>query len=242
MGNLAVEQVAPNQASPEVTVNDGTLSLDKAVTESFLVDLTSGNVTITTLQYQRNIFFNCANVATGGRTVTLTATPPKRSAVIFECPAANTNSISLIAGSTTLTLLPGRTYLVRTDGTANGLVARDIGGTNEPGDMSVFVPGAMVNNQLLYRRKMQRSSTLPINLTGSNVTAKTAATGSTTVTLKNNGSSIGTAVWSGAGTVAALTFAAPVTFAVGDVFTIEGPATADATLADVSFDLLGTRP
>jgi hypothetical protein len=241
MGNLSVEQVAENQASPEVTINDGTFSLDQALTEHFTVNLASGNVSITALQYKRNIFFNCTGVATGGRTVTITSPATKRGLVIFECAAANTNSISLILDSTTLTLQPGRTYAVRTDGTAGGVVARDIGGTNEPHDLSIFVPGTMINSQLLYRKKAQRAFTLPINLGGSFVTAVGAATGSTTVTFKKNGASIGTAIWSGAGTTAALTFAAAVSFAAGDVFTVEGPATADATLSDVSFDLFGTR-
>lgn len=237
--NLAVEQVAENQASPEVTINDATLALDNALTEHFAVDLSSGNVSVTLLQYQRNVLFRCSGVATGGRTVTLPLA--KRGLVVVECDAANTNTISLIRGSTTLTLSPGRTYLVATDGTANGLTARDIGGTTEPYDLSIFIPSFMSDGQLLYRKKAQRAFTLPINLTGTLVSAAVAATGSTTVTLKKNGSSIGTAIWSAAGVVAALTFASAVSFAVGDIFTIEGPATADATLSDVSFDFLGSR-
>ena len=48
-------------------------------------------------------------------------------------------------------------------------------------------------------------------------------------------------MWAGAGTVATLTLAAPVSFAIGDTFSIHGQATADTTLADISVDLMGTR-
>lgn len=239
--NLGAVQLTQGQAAPEVSVNDAVGRMDAALTEVFTVNLASGNVSITPAQYQANMFFNCTGVATTGRTVTLATTVVKRSLVIFECASTNTNTISLIVGSTTLTLSPGRTYAVRTDGTANGVVARDIGGTDVPNDLHVFVPGTMSNAQLLFRLKTTRAFTLPINLTGSFVTANTAATASTTLTLKKNGSSIGTAVFAISGTTATLTFSAAVSFASGDVLTIEGPATADATLADTSIDLLGTR-
>jgi hypothetical protein len=241
MGNLSIEQLAENQAAPEVTVNDANASLESALADILNVDLTSANVTITALQYKRHICFRCFGVGTAGRTVTITTPATQRGLVLFESDSANTDDISLILDATTLTLKPGRVYAVRTTGVADGVIARDIGGVNEPGDLSVFVPGTMVDAQLIYRRKVPRAFTLPINLTGSFVTATVAATASTTVTLKKNGSSIGTAVWAISGTTATLTFAAAVSFAAGDVFTIEGPATADVTLANVSFDLFGTR-
>ena len=236
---LDVPQLTEGQASPEVTANDASARVANAISDIMTVDLTSGNVSVTATEYRTSMFFNCSGVATSGRTVTLPLV--KRALVIFECPAANTNTISLIRGSTTLTLSPGRTYAVRTDGTANGLVARDVGGTSEPLDLSIFLPGIMTDAQLLFARKTVRAFTLPINLTGSYGTAQVSATASTTVTLKKNGSSIGTMVWAIAGTVATITFSSAVSFAVGDLLTAHGPATADATLADVSLDLLGSR-
>ncbi len=63
--------------------------------------------------------------------------------------------------------------------------------------------------------------------------AQTAATASTTVTLKKNGSSTGTAIWSAAGTVPAITITGtPLAYVAGDIFTVHAPASADATLAD----------
>lgn len=240
---LNIPQLAENQAAPEVTVNDATRALGDALADKFDINLTAGNVTLTAVQYRGAVLFRAINVATGGRTVTLPTPAIEREFVLFESDSANTNDISLILGSTTLTLSPGRLYNVRTDGTANGVVARDIGGVSEPRDVTAFVPGAMGNAQLLFRSKVVRAFTLPANLVGSNVTAVTAATASTTITIKKNGSAIATAVFGIGGTTATLatTGGTAQSVAVGDVVTFEGPATADATLADTSIDLKGSR-
>lgn len=237
--NLNLTQLSTNQASPEVPINDAMGKFDAAITEITSLDLTSGSILMTALQYRSAVLFRAINCTTTGRNITVPVL--KRGLTLFESDSNNTNTFTLTSGSTVITLSPGRTYLVYTDGTANGLFVRDIGGINEPNDLHVFVPGPMSNNQLLLRLKATRAFTLPQNLPGSFVTAGTAATGSTTLTLKKNGTSIGTAVFSASGTTAALTFAADVTFAVGDILTITGPATADATLADTSIDLLGKR-
>src|SRR4051812_42316050 len=75
-----------------------------------------------------------------------------------------------------------------------------------PYDLATFYPGVPGNSQLLARIKFARAVTFPINLTGSVADSRVAATASTTVTLKKNGSSIGTIVWSAAGTTGAFTF------------------------------------
>ena len=73
--------------------------------------------------------------------------------------------------------------------------------------------------------------------------AAVAATGSTTFTIADNGSSIGTIVFSASGTVGAFSFSVslPYTVNAGDVLTITGPASADATLASANFTLGGVR-
>src|ERR1035437_4194838 len=240
--NLNIDQLATNQASPEVTVNDANAQLDAALTEIFVVDLAGGNVVITAPQYRAAILFQLANVATSGRTVTLPMI--KRGMILFESAAVNTDVITLIVGATDILIQPGRTYAVYTDGTVDGVVARDVGGVSEPNDMHIFLPGLMANGQLCYFMNVTRPFTLPIGLAGSVATGQAAATGSTTLTLKKNGAVIGagcTLVWSGAGTVAAATLAAAVSFAIGDTFSIIGPVTADAKLADISLDIAGAR-
>jgi hypothetical protein len=71
--------------------------------------------------------------------------------------------------------------------------------------------------------------------------ASVAATASTTYTLKKNGVAFATAVFAIAGTVGTWTQASDATFVPGDLLEIDGPATADATLANVGITLVGYR-
>lgn len=237
--NLTLTQLAANQASPEVPVNDAAGQVDAALTELLDFDLTGGDGNVTTLQFQRNVFFRAINATAAPRNITLPAN--RRGLILFESDVGNTKTVTLVRGTATVVMQPGRLYAVRLDGTSNGLFGRDIGGVNEPNDFHVFLRGVMVNSQLCLRQKATRAFTLPQNLTFSLASATANATASTTITLKKNGSSIGTIVFALGASTGTFTFSAAVSFAVGDVFTIEGPATADATLADVTLDLFGTR-
>lgn len=68
--------------------------------------------------------------------------------------------------------------------------------------------------------------------------ALVAATASTTVTIKLNGSSIGTAVWASSGTTATMTItSSPQSYSAGDHVTFHAPSSADATLADIDITL-----
>lgn len=114
------------------------------------------------------------------------------------------------------------------------------GGGSIPFDVIMFVQGSMANAETLTSINIRRAFSLPSGLTGSKVDSKVAATASTTITFTKNGTSIGTAVFSSSGTVATLTFASGVNFAIDDILEIVGPATADATLANIRFNLVGT--
>jgi hypothetical protein len=64
-----------------------------------------------------------------------------------------------------------------------------------------------------------------------------AATGSTTFIIRRGGTQIGTVVFAAAATLGTVTITSAAV-AIGDYVTIEGPATADATLANISFLLV----
>jgi hypothetical protein len=108
-------------------------------------------------------------------------------------------------------------------------------------DLLFYSGGAMEDNETLFRLVATRGFQLPASLTGSEFSAGSAATGSTTVTLYKNAGSIGTLVWGVAATEPTVTFASAVTFAAGDIFRISGPATADATLGDVAMSFIALR-
>lgn len=236
--NLGIDQIEENQSSPEVPINDAFGRFDAALTETLDVDLTSGNATVSTANTQTHQRLNATSATSAGRTVTLPAI--KRLVLVTNDNATSTKAISVVRGSTSVSIEIGNTALCYTDGTTNGLTVL-MSASVLPHDVSAFLSGPGYNAQTILRFKCPRAFTLPASLTGSYVTAGVAATGSTTYTLKRAGSSIGTAVFSASGTTAALTFASAVTFAAGDLFEILGPATADATLADIAFNLKGSR-
>lgn len=238
--DLNLSQVAERQASPEVTVNDATLQLGNAVSDDYTVDLTSGNVTLSAAQYRSALRFTASGVGTSGRTVTL---PAVKRSIILVCAAANTDTISLIKGSTTLTLVPGGTYLVHTDGTSNQVDATVIGNiAGAPFPLGFFVAGTLTATQLMLQYIFDQRVTFAANLAGSKYKNVANPTATATITFKKNGSLIGATSTASISTGGAATFTVDaVTFAAGDVLTVFAQLVPDATLADVSFTLHGVR-
>jgi hypothetical protein len=128
----------------------------------------------------------------------------------------------------------GKTVRVNTGATA--LVF-----TTDAFDVPAFAPGLGTNNQKLLRFKLTRAVTFPASATLSQATASANATGSTTFTLKKNGTSFATVNYAAGASVGTWTQASDAVFAAGDLLEIDGPATADATLADVGITLAGIR-
>jgi hypothetical protein len=108
-------------------------------------------------------------------------------------------------------------------------------------DLALFAPGVLAASALCMRTVFCRAVTFPTNFSGSVATAGTAATASTTFNLAKNGTNIGTLVFAAAGTTGTFTVAGGASFAINDNLTVTAPASADATLANVSVTLTGTR-
>jgi hypothetical protein len=130
--------------------------------------------------------------------------------------------------------------------TATGPVTgSNIGTNNLDYIIGVTQPGTTGNNQKLLVHQLPHAITLPASLAGSSMTALTAATASTAFVLayKRGGTttSIATFTFAAAGTTATISGVVIPTLAAGDILTISGPATADATLADIGFSILGTK-
>ncbi len=107
-------------------------------------------------------------------------------------------------------------------------------------DLAFFFQGVTSNNEVLDY-EFTKNVKLPQNLWGSRASARTAATGSTTFTIKKNDVSIGTIVFPPAATTPSITFTAMQTFQAGDIITIAAPTSADATLSDIRITISGTR-
>lgn len=105
-------------------------------------------------------------------------------------------------------------------------------------DVGSFIAGTPSDAETILRLALARAVTFPSGLTGSQADAGVAATGSVDFSLKKNGTEFATCNFN-AGATGTFTAASATSFAAGDILSIVAPATADATLADISLTLKG---
>lgn len=97
------------------------------------------------------------------------------------------------------------------------------------------------NSAVILRYVFPRVGNFPSNFTSSVAVAGTAATASTVFSIKKNGSQVGTITFAASGTTGIFATSGTVSFAASDLLTIVGPASADATIANLAITLTGTR-
>ncbi len=105
--------------------------------------------------------------------------------------------------------------------------------------ISTFLAGLQTSaTQRILRYHVAIAMTWPSS--GSKASASAASTGTPVFTVKQNGSSIGTITFTTSATGVVAVTGGPLTFAVDDVIDIFGPASPDATLADIAITLATT--
>ena len=100
-----------------------------------------------------------------------------------------------------------------------------------------FVPGTTVPAQVMAAVVFSKAQRLQSGAPDSQARSLITATGSTTITMAKNGSTIGTIVFTSAGNVGTINVASHVDFAIGDVLTFTAPSSPDATFSGLSFNL-----
>lgn len=106
----------------------------------------------------------------------------------------------------------------------------------------MFFPGKHTDNLLLMRYVFDRAVDFPNNFVGSKGSVVTDPTAGASIDIQRNGASIGTINISTSGVVTFLTAGAGVeSFIIGDTLEMVAQTPADATLADTSITLNGTR-
>ena len=99
-------------------------ALENAIDDVLSCDIGAGNITLTTTsgstlgQWESSAGFYLTGTSTSGRTFTV---PAKEGVRFIQLDSAWTHNVSIVRGSTTLTLQPGGTVWIYTDGTTNGL-------------------------------------------------------------------------------------------------------------------------
>jgi len=126
------------------------------------------------------------------------------------------------------------------------VIAYDVGSNSAavrtPYDLAATIPGTQGDGALLFEVVFTRNVEFPDDFAGSQLFARTAASAETVLDIQKNGSSIGTVTIAAAGaTCTFATLAGGASFAAGDRIALINQSPADATLADVSITLKGTR-
>lgn len=118
----------------------------------------------------------------------------------------------------------------------------------QPAQISSTFAGVPANSQILVLVPIDFAVAVPTGCTNSHLDGLVAATSSTTFTLfylaggiGGTPTSFGTAVVSSSGQSATFTCASGHSFSAGDYLEVKGPASADATFANIGFGLYGTR-
>lgn len=118
------------------------------------------------------------------------------------------------------------------------------GNADSINDMHYYFPGPALYNasQVLVVDNQIENVTLPTGLVGSRATCDVAPTGSVSVAIKKNGSSIGSIDFAANATAGTFTFSSDVIFTSGgDQLTLVAPSTPDTTFTGLAVSLHGTR-
>jgi hypothetical protein len=241
--NLGITPIASNQAQKEITANEAFERLAGALADHLDVAMGDAGVTLTSAEALAHLSVTCTGVLTAGRDLIVPAAR-KLYDVVNQTTGGFTVTVRTASGSG-VAIAAGDEQIVRCDGT--GIVAAappksvaTMAGP-QPYDIASFYPGVPGSSVLLLRFTAARPVTLPAALAGSSASAGVAATAQADIDIQVSGVSKGTVRFSAAATTATFLFASQVVLAAGEVLTLTAPATADATLADLSITLAGTR-
>ncbi len=262
---LHIAFVASNQNQKETTINTGLAILEAAMNDQVSLSLASSNITLTTDQFTK-AFHQVYSGHVVTRTVTVPAT--KRffcvtnsgtAAITIHAQGSSGTDLSVAAGARVLALSDGTDIRALSsgvdalgdlsdtsgvDGASAGQYLGYAGGFWQPvdsvADVSFFTAGTPGSSAKVARHVFTRATRFVGNFDSSKGSADTASTGTATFTVKKNGSSVGTIVFTSATTATFTTSGGTsVDFAIGDVMTIAAPSSVDATLADISVTLYG---
>jgi hypothetical protein len=115
---LQIPLVAPTQSDKTTTLNDMILDVEGAANDQLDVDMSGGDVTLSTLQYTRYNVFNCTGLASNQNLIvpmTISGNPAKR---VFA--VRNSSSFDVVVGGltgSTVTVAAGDGSVVQNDGT-----------------------------------------------------------------------------------------------------------------------------
>lgn len=234
--NLGIEHLVFGQTDKEAAVNTGLDELDSTVAGLLIHDMTSdANYTLTAGEEETLVI----KVTDSGTNLTATrdiiVPDQKHMYVFWNNTSTQSLQIKTAAGSG-VTVADAEKKLVYCDGT-NVEVLSGLQTTEYPMDIKIFKAGLPTSSEVLFVMAMTRTTEFPASMVNSQGDSDVAANASTTFTFAKNGTSFATANFAASAKVVTWTAASATTFNTGDILKVTAPASADANLADIGFNL-----
>lgn len=163
MGDLNLDTISSGQLDPYQTSNDADAQLESAVTGLLVVDLSAGDHVLTGAEFTRAVLFQ-----TTGNTVLRVLTTPATKR-LFAVNNKGSHSLSVVTGTTTLSVAAGDAGIFYTDGTANGLVTV-VGSSGASGTAGGSLSGTYPNPSIASSVALPGNPTTTTQSPGNNST------------------------------------------------------------------------
>lgn len=231
---LHAPQVAANQNQKEATINTAMAVFEAACNDHQTISLATGNHTYTTDEFTK-AFHTIFSGHTVARTVTLPNTP--RWFAISNTGTANITVICFGSAGLTVVIGAGKRVLLVSDGTDVVSITQG----DQVKAHAFFDVGVPTAGKRLYRHSFIQQQTFAADFGGSQGHADESATVNTSLDVLKNGTLVGTINFAaGAHAATFSTGGVGVTFAIGDILTIDASNYVDATLGDINATLMAT--
>jgi hypothetical protein len=236
----SIFEMQPGQSNKDVTVNTSMEQLESLAKGASSIAVTTADVILTSMptgQAQSDTII-ASGALTGNRNVIFPSVA-RGWHVVNDTSGAHTLIFKAATG-TGVVVTQGAECDIRFDGT--NMVQSSAFVALTPADIGVdFGVGVMINSQTIGFRAV-RAHNFAANFAGAQGGALVASTGTLVITVKQNGSSIGTITYTASAIpVFATSGGTAQALAAGDLIEFVGASTADATLGGVRITLFATR-
>ena len=234
--NLKLPYIGPKQADKDITYNIAINKLDKLIGGALTVNFTADSDI--TLSESANDYLVLKFTDTGSYLTTnrsIIVPDINRLHLIWNNTGTGTYLTIKTSAGTGINIGDGEKRLVFCDG-VNVESITGFQNNEYPLDVNFFHSGILTNSELLYLIPFCRVSVFPANMLGSYAKSLVAATAGTTLSIRKNGVEFSTVTFPIASTTAEFNTSSQTVFNPGDVLSVYGPTSADATLADIGFN------
>lgn len=250
--NLLISHIAASQNSKEVTANASADALDEAMNSFTSIAMADADYTFSAVQGSiafSSMVFIMTGALTADRNVILPALP-KLSIFVNATTGGHKLTLKVGTAAHVVVLADSSHHLVHNDG-VNSVYEMSPSASGMPvrtDAITGYLQGAPTSSEVVFQIPVAFAYSFPLNLVGSEGNVVTPTTATAVFSIRKNGTEFATLTFSvhspidGRGVFASSNSPlAAVSFSVGDILEIVAPASPDATLAGLGFQLVATR-